>query len=169
MPPTPANASSVELLERLIDRGVEFVVVGGVAAVLHGSSLLTVDLDLCIPFSAENLSRLLPLLVELDARFRAHPERPHLLADVERFSSFRLLLLETSLGPVDFLREITGVGDFEAVSRSSLEVRLGNLRCHVLSLEALITAKRATGRDKDLRVLAELEATLRLRGPRQES
>lgn len=163
MPTKPAPNSSAELLRRLVDSEVEFIVVGGVAAVLQGASILTVDLDLCVPFSHANLARLLPLLVELDARFRAHPDRPRLVPDVEQFSAFRLLMLETSLGPVDVLREIAGIGGFDEVARASTELDLGDLRCRVLGLEGLISAKRAVGRDKDLRVLAELEATLRLR------
>ncbi|MEO8198023.1 MAG: hypothetical protein ABI689_15000 [Thermoanaerobaculia bacterium] len=163
MPANPTPPASAELLHRLVDRRIDFIVVGGVAAVLQGASILTVDLDLCIPFSTGNLSRLLPLLVELDARFRAHPDRPRLTADVEHFAAFRLLLLETVCGPVDFLREITGIGAFDEVARASTEIDLGEFRCRVLGLEGLIATKRAVGRDKDLRVLAELEATLRLR------
>ena len=163
MPANSTPPANGELLHRLIDSRVDFVIVGGVAAVLQGASILTIDLDLCIPFSPENLSRLLPLLVDMDARFRAHPDRPRLTNDVERFASFRLLLLETALGPVDILREITGIGDFDEVARASTEIDLGEFRCRVLGLEGLISTKRAVGRDKDLRVLAELEATLRLR------
>ncbi len=111
MPANSTPPANGELLHRLIDSRVDFVIVGGVAAVLQGASILTIDLDLCIPFSPENLSRLLPLLVDMDARFRAHPDRPRLTNDVERFASFRLLLLETALGPVEILREITGIGD----------------------------------------------------------
>ena len=163
MPTDPTPPASADILRLLVENRVEFVVVGGVAAVLQGASILTVDLGLCIPFSGENLSRLLPLLIRLDARFRAHPERPRLTADVEHFSAFRLLMLETALGPVDFLREITGIGGFREVADASHELDLGDVRCRVLGLEGLILAKRAAGRDKDLRVLAELEATLRLR------
>ena len=163
MPADPTPPANSELLRRLLENRVDFVVVGGVAAVLQGASILTVDLDLCIPFSPENLARLLPLLVGIDARFRAHPERPRLTAEVERFSTFRLLMLETALGPLDVLREITGIGQFEEVVRASTELDLGGLRCRVLGLEGLIAAKRAAGRDTDLRVLPELEATLRLR------
>ncbi len=146
MPTDPTPPASADLLRLLVENRVEFVVVGGVAAVLQGASILTVDLDLCIPFSGENLSRLLPLLIRLDARFRAHPERPRQTADVEHFSAFRLLLLETALGPVDFLREITGIGGFREVADASHELDLGDVRCRVLGLEGLILAKRAAAR-----------------------
>lgn len=163
MPPPEPRSPNLELLRRLSVAGVEFVVVGGVAAALHGSSLVTIDLDLCAPFSTENLTRLLPELIELGARFRAHPERPNLENDPERFSRFRLLMLETALGPLDVLREIDGVGAYPDVKRASVRLDLGELRVRVLGLEALIAAKRAAGREKDLRALPELEATLRLR------
>ena len=171
MPPTETSSPNLELLRRLTAAEVDFVVVGGVAAALQGSSLVTVDLDLCAPFTPENLTRLLPGLVELRARFRAHPEHPALENDPERFLRFRLLLLETALGPVDLLREIDGVGSFSDVERASEWLDLGELRVRVLGLEALIAAKRAAGRDKDLGALPELEATLRIRrqsGPGRE-
>jgi hypothetical protein len=162
MPPPDAPTANLELLDRLTRAGVELIVVGGVAAALHGSSLLTVDLDLCVPFTAPNLDRLLPVLVDLEARFRAHPDRPRLENDPQRFARFRMLLLETRLGPLDLLREIEGIGDFAAVERASDWLDLGELRVRVLGLEGLIAAKRAAGRDKDLRALPELEATLAL-------
>jgi len=163
MPSTNPPADNLELLRKLTTAGVEFVVVGGVAAALQGSSLVTVDLDLCTPFSADRLRRLLPVLVELDSRFRAHPDRPRLEIDPARFSRFRMLLLETRLGPLGLLREIEGVGDYSEVERASEWVDLGEFGARVLGLEALIAAKKAAGRDKDLRALPELEATLALR------
>jgi len=165
--PSPREATgSLELLRRLTLAGVDFVVVGGVAATLHGSSLVTVDLDLCTPFTEESFARALPVLVALEARFRAHPDRPPLVAEPARFAAFRHLLLDTREGPLDLLRAIDGVGEYDAVAASSEWVELGGFRVRVLGLEALISAKRAVGREKDLRALAELEAVRELRRQR---
>ncbi len=168
MPPLAAQDDNLELLRRLSAAEVEFVVVGGVAAVLQGSAILTVDLDLCAPFGVENLARLLPVLVALDGRFRAHPDLPRLTDEPARFAEFRLLMLQTSLGPVDVLREIDGLGNYAAVAREAETLDLGSFQCRVLGLAGVIAAKRAAGREKDLRALPELEATLRLR-PRRKA
>lgn len=166
-PPIQAESQNLEILRRLTEAEVEFAVVGGVAAVLQGSSLLTVDLDLCVPFTESNLARLLPVLVDLEACFRAHPERPRLTNDPAKFSAFRLLMLQTSLGPLDILREIDGIGDYDAVARASVILDLRSFRCRALGLVGVIAAKRAAGREKDLRALPELEATQRLRAERE--
>lgn len=145
------------LLQEFLAHEVEFVVVGGVAAAFHGSSLTTYDLDLCIPFTEQNLGRVLPMLVRLHARFRAHPAKPPLQADPKVYRDFRHLLLDTDLGAIDLLREIAGLGDFSQVLACSQVLDQAELPCRVLRLESLIVAKRAAGRDKDLRALPELE------------
>lgn len=110
MPPPEPTSGNLELLRRLTEAGVECVIVGGVAAALHGSSVVTAGLDLCTPFTREALGRLLPILRELGARFRAHPERPLLPDEPDRVAAFRHLLLDTRQGPIDLLREIDGIG-----------------------------------------------------------
>ena len=64
------NADNVALLTRLHDAGVEMVIIGGVAAVLHGSTLVTEDLDVCCPMDEKNLSKMLEVLKPLHAKFR---------------------------------------------------------------------------------------------------
>jgi hypothetical protein len=162
--PTPEPTSgNLELLRRLTEAGVDFVIVGGVAATLHGSSIVTADLGLCTPFTREALTRLLPILRELGARFRVHPERPLLPDEPGRLAAFRHLLLDTREGPVDLLREIDGIGSWAEVEGASEWLDLGSFQVRVLGLDALIAAKRAAGRDKDLAALVELEAVRNLR------
>ena len=153
------------LLKKLADAGVELVVIGGVAAVLHGSATTTRDLDLCIPFTRESFARLLPALSSLNPRFRQHPEQPPLTGEPERFVPFRHLLLVTDLGWLDLMREVSGVGSWPEVSAASETVEIAGQPIRVLTLEALIRAKRAAGRDRDLRAIPELEALLELRKP----
>jgi hypothetical protein len=68
------------------------------------------------------------------------------------------LYLETDLGPVDLLGDIKGVGEFEAVRAVSIEIQLFGRPCRVLSVDGLIRAKEAMGRDKDLIAVKELRA-----------
>lgn len=152
-----------ELLKKLSDVGIELVVIGGVAAVLHGSATATRDLDVCVPFTPESFARILPVLRELHARFRVHPDQPPLTGEPERFVPFRHLLLVTDLGWLDLLREVAGVGGWREVVAASETMDIAGAPVRVLTLEALVRAKRATGRDRDLRALPELEALLDLR------
>ncbi len=151
-------ASTLDILSRLIDRRVEFVVVGGLAGIVHGSSIVTEDVDVCAPLTEANLTRILDALEELEPRFRMSPDRPALPADPKRLAGFKNLNLLTTLGQLDILSEITGVGNYDEVRRQAVELDVSGMPCHVLGLDALIAAKQALGRPKDLRAAIELEA-----------
>jgi hypothetical protein len=153
-------ASTLGLLQRLAEANVDFVLVGGLAAVVHGSSVVTEDADVCIRFDEPTLSRVLSALAPVHPRERMNASRPPLGADARRFVGYRNLYLSTDEGVLDLLGEIIAVGPFEAVRAASMEIDLGAFRCRVLSLEALIACKRALGRPKDLRVVVELESVL---------
>lgn len=153
---------NLKLLQKLLEAKVEFIVIGGVAAAFHGSSVTTYDLDLCVPFTEHNLEPLLACLVGLNARFRAHPDKPPLQRDPGTYLAFRHLLLETDLGAVDLLRQVTGLGDYEQLLPGTQVIDLQGHSCRIIDLESLITAKRAVGRDKDLRILPELEMLRKL-------
>ncbi len=151
-------ASTLDILKRLRNHGVEFVVVGGMAGVLHGSSMVTEDVDVCAPLSRENVVKILAALADLHPSFRMNPQRPPLPDNPERLAGFKNLYLVTDLGQIDFLSEITGLGTYAQVFHQSVEVEIEGVICHILDLDALIRAKKALGRTKDLRVAAELEA-----------
>lgn len=147
---------NLALLERLTDGGVEFRIVGGIAAVLHGATRMTVDLDIAAPFTEENLTRLLAALADLDVR---HVTRPDLrVADepLERLLTFRLLLLETNMGRLDVLREVSPIGTYSALTTVELDV--GPRRCKVIDIDDLITVKRSLTRPQDVEVAIQLEA-----------
>ncbi len=110
------------LIERLCDAGVDFVIVGGFAGVLHGSSLVTRDLDVCAVLSAENIAKLRTALGDLHPTHRLTPQRLSFLDTPEAGLDMKNLYLETQLGPVDFLGTILGVGDFERVRAASIEI-----------------------------------------------
>lgn len=151
------------ILEILDRHGVEYVVVGGVAAVLQGAPVTTFDIDALVKVDPENSARLIGALVALDARFREHDGLRPTLADVAAGGH---MLLLTNSGPLDVLGFIGGDKRYEDVAAAADTVRIGQLSIRVLSLEALIEEKRTLGRDKDRAVVALLEAVLRRRqGP----
>ena len=112
------------LLQRLSDAKIDFVIVGGFAAMLHGSSLLTRDLDVCAVLTAENLDKLRDVFRDLHPVHRMTPQRLSFLDNPDPGSSLNNLYLQTDLGPLDLLSTITGVGDFERVRSASIEVEL---------------------------------------------
>ncbi len=158
--PTPRFRDALETLAR---HGVELVVVGGVAAVLNGAPISTLDLDIVHARSEGNLDRLLAALTELDARYRdltgrvLRPEREALAGEGHH-------LLITSCGPLDVLGQIGDRLRYEDLLPETIERRLGAYTFRVLDLAALIRTKEQAGRDKDRAVLAILRRTLRERG-----
>lgn len=140
--------------------GVECVIVGGLAATIHGSARLTQAVDLVYARTGANIDRLVDALRPHAPYPRGAP--PGLpfewsRATVERGLDFTLT---TAIGDIDLLGEIAGGGDYHALLPHTIEVAMFGHRCRCLDLPALIRAKRASGRPKDLEALAELEAIL---------
>ncbi|MEA3197419.1 MAG: hypothetical protein QOF32_1471 [Gammaproteobacteria bacterium] len=146
------------LFQRLCDAEIDFVIVGGFAATLHGSSLVTRDLDVCAILSNENVEKLREALRDLQPTHRLTPQKLSFLDNPDPGVEVRNLYLKTDLGPVDVLSSILGVGDFDRVRAASIQVELFGRSCRVISLDDLIRAKEALGRDKDLLAAKELRA-----------
>ncbi len=153
-------------LERLIgvlsDGRVEYVVIGGVAALAHGSALPTYDLDVCYRRDAENIGRLCDALQPFRPRLRGAPADLPFVLDLATVLTGLNFTLATEIGDLDLLGEVAGLGEFPEVAAVSEEVDLYGRQVKVLSLEGLIRSKEATGRAKDQVYLAELEALLEL-------
>jgi hypothetical protein len=160
-------ANFENLLARLIEHRVDFVLVGGFAATAYGSTLLTQDVDVCLRFSADNLMRLQEALADLHPVHRMTPQRLPLRLTLESSQDLKNLYLDTDFGPLDCLGAIQGVGDFEHVQEHSIEVPLPAGICRILSLDALIRSKEAMGRPRDRDSLLQLKA-IRQRLRRQE-
>lgn len=144
------------LIQRLCDADIEFVIVGGFAAVLHGSSFVTRDLDVCAVLTHENVQKLRDAFRELHPIHRLTPQMLSFLDNPDSGVEVRNLYLRTDIGPLDVLGSIKGVGDFERVRAQSTEIELFGRRCRVMSLDDLIRAKEALGREKDLLAAKEL-------------
>jgi hypothetical protein len=152
-----------EALEVLARHRVDFVVVGGVAAVLEGAPISTFDLDIVHDRSPANVARLLSALADLDARYRDLTGRV-LRPEARGLEGEGHHLLLTRCGPLDVLGRIGhGRGYQELIGDSALR-QLGEIPVHVLRLEALIRTKLEAGRDKDRAVLDILRRTLQERG-----
>jgi predicted nucleotidyltransferase len=147
-----------ELLRLLLDAGVEFVIIGGVAAIAYGSATFTQDFDITASFSAENLSRLLAALRPYHPKYAlAMPKRP-VTETPEELSANRNLYLLSDLGRLDVLSEVVPAGSYEQVAARATTMELYGHPCRIISLDDLITVKRHLGRDKDRLVERELVA-----------
>ncbi len=143
---------------------VECVIVGGVAATLHGSALPTTDLDVCYARNPANLERLANALQSVHARLRNAPEDKPFILDSETLRRGLNFTFTTDIGSLDLLGEIRGVGYYEDVLAGSLVFELFGYPFAVIEIGKLILAKRTAGRPKDLVAVAELEALLGEKG-----
>ena len=146
------------LLQRLDDAGVEFVLVGGYAAILHGSSVLTRDVDVCAVLTPGTIEKLRDAFREIHPVHRLSSPQLSFLDVPESGTALDNLYLNTDLGTLDLLGRITGVGDYARVARDAVEVELFGRRMRAIGLDDLIAAKEALGRDKDLIAAKELRA-----------
>ena len=150
------------LLRVLLRHGVDFFVVGGVAAQLEGAPILTLDLDVLYDKAPENLDRLLGALRELKARYR-DPARRHIEPDLVKLETLRLHRLFTELGALDVLGAIGAGLTYQDLASRTVPYELGEARVRVLELAAVIETKEQANRDKDRAVLPVLRQTLALK------
>lgn len=151
------------LLRHLTARGVDFVVVGGIAAALLGSARDTFDLDISPAMDSENLEQLGLTLVELNARLRGIEESVPFVPDGRALEGMEILTLETSAGPLDVLVRPEGAPPYTQLRRRAERKDLGGFQVLVAGVDDLIAMKSSAGRPKDLVVVEELEAIRRLR------
>ena len=147
-----------QLLKRLRDARLEFVVIGGYAAILHGSSRVTRDLDVCAVLDSNAVQRLRSTLADLNPVHRMTPQRLSFLDSPAIDVAIHNLYLDTDLGQVDLITAITGIGGYSEASNDAIEAVIFGEAYKVLSLDNLIRTKRALRRDKDLFVERELLA-----------
>ncbi len=157
------------VLRPLVEGKVEFVLVGGMAAVVQGVVHLTNDVDVCYAPDPANLALLTQALAPLHPRLRVEgltDEQARALPfqwDVQTILATELLTLETDAGSLDLIRVIPGVGSYADVRAASVPVPFVDMRVVTLDLPALIASKRAVRRPKGLAALPHIEAVLRTR------
>jgi len=151
------------LLRQLHSSGVNFILLGGVAAAAHGSSQVTYDLDVCYERTDENIERLAAALKGLNPKLRGAPENLPFRWDAQTIKAGLNFTLTTQFGDLDFLGEVAGLGGYDQAMEYSETLDLMGMKCRVLTLEGLIKAKEAAGREKDILHLKELKALLEIR------
>jgi len=158
MPETPF----ADTIRRFHEAGVRFVVIGGVAMGLHGSSYVTSDVDFAYAVEPENVERLAALLAGIHARVLGRPAGDGFVIDPAILQRVRFLNLKTDMGEVDVLREIGGIDSFEGLWDRAVPMDLGGFTAQIASINDLIAMKRAANRLKDQNHLYELLALKKL-------
>ena len=148
------------LLASLDDGDVAFIIIGGLAATIHGSSRLTQDIDIVYERSDENIERLVRALAPHDPYLRGTPRGLPFEWSAETLRRGLNFTLTTAVGDIDILGEIVGGGSYDDLLPHTIAVDLFARTYRCLDLPRLIYVKRAAGRPKDLEVIAELEALL---------
>jgi len=136
---------------------VEFILVGGVAATVHGSSRLTQDVDIVYARTDANLKRLVAALKPLRPYLRGAPAGLPFAWTVDTLRAGLNFTLTTHAGDLDLLGEITGGGTYHDLAPHTVTIALFGHPTACLNLEWLIRTKRAAGRPRDLEAIAELE------------
>src|SRR5262249_39917508 len=152
------------LLASLVQGRVHFIVVGGAAAVAHGSARLTSDLDIVYQRTPDNVRLLVDALAGSAPYLRGAPVGLPFLWDVTTIQRGLNFTLTTNAGDIDLLGEITGGGGFEDLKPYTVVLDMFGFQCDCLNLERLIHVKRAAGRPRDFEAVADLEAILEERG-----
>ncbi len=147
------------IIRTLTEGGVDFVLVGGVAAVLGGAPVHTFDVDIVHSRAPDNIDRLLSVLGSLEAVFRIQPER-RLKPNASHLAGSGHLNLVTRYGPFDVLCTIGDNLGFDELVPHTVETTVRGMRVRVLDLETLIAIKEQLGGEKDRAVLPILRRTL---------
>jgi predicted nucleotidyltransferase len=148
-----------EILRILFAHRVDFVVVGGIAVMVHGYLRNTKDLDIVVRPGTLNLSRLSEALAELEAEPRGSAAMN--VTDPHQLQRIPLVRIMTSAGPLDVvnIEHLAGApASYDALRQAALMVTLGGFEVAVAALRDLIRMKRAAGREHDL---ADIEALTR--------
>jgi hypothetical protein len=148
--------SAAKILKRLIENQIELVVIGGVAALIHGSTVVTRDVDICIRFNEVTLRSLAKALADLNPKHRITPQRlPFEIRD-DNWAMFKNVYLETDWGKLDCLGEVPGLGKYDDLVSQSEVAQFPFGSCRVLTIDALIRAKETAGRPHDFQVTRQL-------------
>jgi hypothetical protein len=135
----------------LLERGVRFVIVGGFASSLRGSTSVTYDLDICYDRAPDNCESLSRALTELKATLRGAPPGLPFLLDAKSLRMGDSFTFETSAGSLDCLGTPSGTNGYPDLIRNATVVELADdVRVAIASIDDLLRMKRAAGRPKDL-------------------
>jgi predicted nucleotidyltransferase len=161
--PERVALDAAEIFRRLAARGVDFVVIGGIAAVLHGSSRNTFDLDLVFATDEANLEALGHVLSELGARLRGVADDVPFVPDATTLRRVEILMLSTIAGDLDLLRRPAGAPSYDRLRARADRFDIGDVVVSVAAINDLVAMKSASNRPKHQADLAELTQIRSLR------
>jgi predicted nucleotidyltransferase len=154
------SAQFDKLLPLLVNGGVEFILIGGVAGNVLGSARLTFDVDIVYDRSKANLERISKVLRPHSPYLRGAPPGLPFKLDVPTLRNGLNFTLTTKLGDLDLLGEVVGGGDYKKLLPHTFTVEAFGVEFRCVNLATLIKLKRAAGRPKDLESIAELQTLL---------
>ena len=155
--------SFTSLLIRLAKEGVDFVIIGGFAGVVHGSTVLTQDIDICCDFTIDNLMRIQAAVSDLHPTHRMASKKIALNLTSENCKDYKNLYLDTDMGQLDCLGFVAGIGDFKAVEEVSQAIEVEGTKLKVLRIESLIDSKKAMNRPHDKEAVVQLEVIQKIK------
>jgi hypothetical protein len=151
------------LLERLVNAGVDFVIIGGFAGIVHGCTYVTQDVGICCDLEPATLLALQKAISDLHPVHRMIPGRRKLELTEQTCSQFKNLYLDTDIGQLNCLSYIDGLGDYGEVRRESELIEVEEMKMRVLNVDALIKTNKSMNRLRDKEAILQLEAIKKLR------
>lgn len=156
--PSNRPLETLALLQRLHASGVEFVIVGGVAAITHGSPVAVEQLlEVCASLTHANAKSIITAFADAHPRWRMRPDLPVITPEDHHLVGIKNLYLATDFGQLDVLGELPDVCSYAELAVRAVDVDFGQLPCRLIDIDTLIAAKRAAGWPHDLRTIAFLE------------
>jgi predicted nucleotidyltransferase len=143
------------LLEPLVRHGVDFVLIGGMAGIAHGSNYPSYDLDVVYARTRANVARLVTALAEIGVRLRGAPANLPFVLDAKTIENGANFTFVTPFGDLDVLGDVTGMRSFDDLATAAKERDVGGLPVRVASLGHLIAMKKAANRPKDRLMVEE--------------
>lgn len=156
-----------KLLPTFVGAGVEFIIIGGVAGILHGSARATYDIDLVYSRNEPNIQRLASMLAQYNPYLRNAPLGLPFVWDTKTIRHGLNFTLTTTVGDIDLLGEVASGETYETLLPRSFEVEAFTVRFKCIDLPTLIRIKEAAGRPKDREAIAELRVLLEEIGKKQ--
>ena len=163
----PEKTDFAGIVQVLNASNLDFILIGGIAAIAHGTATSTYDVDVVYARDRANIQRLVTALAPHHPYLRGAPPGLPFRWDEQTVRMGLNFTLLTTLGHLDVLGEVAGGGDYEALLPYTEFIHIFDLECRCVTLERLIVLKRAASRPKDFLAVAELEALLEERNKRK--